>query len=192
VQLILMRHGEPEREGHDPCDPGLSECGWAQARAAVPILRDQGVDAIYSSPQLRASQTADVIGDSMAVPVAYDFGLVEFDYGAEYVHYDDAAAATWQSYFAGDLSPWGLSREAFHARIATSMRRLADHHGNQRVLAVCHGGVINAWTCQALGVADRLRLFEPGYVSLHRYVAEGGRWQVVSLNESPTRDPLDK
>jgi broad specificity phosphatase PhoE len=187
VQLILMRHGEPERNPTDPRDPGLCERGWDHARAAIEPLRDRGVEAVYSSPQKRARQTATIVAQSLLLPIAEDSGLVEFDHGGDYVHYDDPSHPVWQSYFAGDLSPWGLTTESFHARIRATMQRIAQRHAGAGgpVLAVCHGGVINAWTCQVLGVADRIRVLEPGYGSLHRYTVECGRWRVLSLNETP-------
>lgn len=185
-----MRHGEPVRGGDDPLDPELSAMGRAQTRAAVPYVQSAGFVAVYSSPQRRARETARVVAEALGRPVVFDDGLVEFDHGAPYVHYDGGEASVWRNYLAGDLSPWGLSRETFHARIAETMRRLVDRHRGQRVLAVSHGGVINAWTCQVFGMLDRLRVIEPAYASFHRYVCDGGdRWRVVSLNEVPACRP---
>lgn len=182
-----MRHGEPERDARDPRDPGLSERGWSHARAAIPALRYRGVEAVYCSPQKRARQTAHIIAQALFLPIAEDSGLVEFDHGGDYVHFDNPKHPVWQSYFAGDLSPWGLTKETFHSRVRDSVQRIAHRHesADGPVLAVCHGGVINAWTCQVLGVADRIRVFEPAYGSLHRYAVDSGCWRVVSLNEAP-------
>jgi probable phosphoglycerate mutase len=145
------------------------------------------VQAVYCSPQKRARQTAHIVAQALLLPFAEDGGLVEFDHGGDYVHYDNPKHPAWQSYFAGDLSPWGLTKEAFHSRIRASVQRITQRHesGGGPVLAVCHGGVINAWTCQVLDVADRIRVLEPAYGSLHRYVLDSGRWRVVSLNEAP-------
>ncbi|MFZ2176755.1 MAG: histidine phosphatase family protein [Rhodococcus sp. (in: high G+C Gram-positive bacteria)] len=184
VDLVLMRHGEPQRNDANSRDPGLSDVGWAQVRGTLPYLMGGGpLTAIYSSPQMRARQSARVAADAFGLALAFDDGLVEFDHGAPYVHYDDGAAPVWRSYFAGDLSPWGLTLAEFHARIQGAMNRIADRHEGGRVLAVCHGGVVNAWTCQILGVPDRIRVMEPGYASLHRYRRVEGRWRIVSLNE---------
>ena len=186
MHLTLMRHGEPVRVGGaDRCDPELSDAGWKQAHSVVRYLPASDVDAVYSSPQLRARQTAQPISSALDAPIVLDDGLVEFDHGAPYVHYDDGAAPMWRSYLAGDLSPWGLTAETFHMRIAAAMQRLADRHAEGRVLAVCHGGVINAWTCQVLGARERIQIIEPDYASLHRYRYAAGRWHVLSLNEVP-------
>ncbi|MDO3402733.1 histidine phosphatase family protein [Mycolicibacterium neoaurum] len=186
MHLILMRHGEPVRSGPDALDPELSPTGLTQAAAAVPYLRLCDVAALYSSPQRRAAQTASVVADVLGRPVEVDQDLVEFDHGAPYVHYDDGSAPVWRSYLAGDLSPWGLTAAGFQARVTGVMDRLArTHPAEATVLAVCHGGVINAWTCQVLGARERLFMFEPGYCALNRYECDGGSWKVVSLNECP-------
>jgi probable phosphoglycerate mutase len=183
VHLTLVRHGEPERNAIDLRDPGLSALGRAQAHAAGVRLRVEEYDAVYSSPQLRALQTARIITDGSGRPIEVDDGLVEFDYGAEYVHYDDASDPVWRRYFAGDLSPWGLTAADFHTRVSGSMAAIVEDHREDKVLAVCHGGVINAWTCQLLGAPERIRVFEPHYAALNRYRHESGRWHVESLNE---------
>ncbi|MGQ4615556.1 histidine phosphatase family protein [Nocardia sp. R7R-8] len=181
--LTLMRHGLPEYDAVDRRDPGLADEGVDQVRAVVPYVRARRFDAVYTSPQLRAAQSAAVVAEALNVPVAVDQGLVEFDHGADYVHYDNLEVEIWHRYHAGDLSPWGLTSKKFHGRIAGAMQRLAAAHPGGRVLAVCHGGVVNAWACQVLGVPDRLRVFEPGYASMHRFDFSKGRWSLLGLNE---------
>lgn len=185
MHLVLMRHGEPVRDGGDPRDPGLSSVGVAQTSAMLPYLAREAFDVVYSSPQLRARETAGVVADRLGLPVVLDDGLVEFDHGAPYVHYDNGEADVWSHYFAGDLSPWGLTSAEFHARVSDVVSRMAEGRTDRRVLAVCHGGVINAWTCQVFGVPERIRVMEPGYASLHRYELASGGWRVLSLNEVP-------
>jgi probable phosphoglycerate mutase len=183
VNLMLMRHGEPARGSADPRDPELSCSGVEQVRRMLPHLIDASIDHVYSSPQVRARETAGIVAEAIHAQVHLDDGLLEFDHGSTYVHYD-ASSPVWKSYFAGDLSPWGLTADEFHARVAAVVERLFTRHSGQRVLAVCHGGVINAWTCQVLGVRERIRVIEPAYASLHRYAPSADEWRVVSLNET--------
>lgn len=187
MHLTLMRHGEPARASDNPVDPELSVRGVEQARRAARYLGNEPIDHIYSSPQRRARETAAVVAEALGLPVIVDEGLAEFDYGSTYVHYD-ATSPVWRSYFAGDLTPWGLTADSFHDRIGVVCDKFVGQHRGRGVLAVCHGGVINAWTCQVLGVRDRLRLMEPAYASLHRYAHVDGVWRVVALNEAPALD----
>ena len=49
---------------------------------------------------------------------------------------------------------------------------------------VCHGGVINAWAAEVLGIEPRL-FFDPTYTSINRFVAaRSGERSLVSLNEA--------
>jgi 2,3-bisphosphoglycerate-dependent phosphoglycerate mutase len=183
MHLTLMRHGEPVRVADDPRDPGLSPAGLEQAVRAFGYLSGEPIDALYSSTQLRALQTARAGEAVLGMVAVADVGLVEFDHGADYVHWDDASDSVWRHYLENDLSPWGLTAASFHDRIEETMTRLAAAHADQRVLAVCHGGVINAWICQVLGARDRIQMIDPDYASVHRFQWSSGRWSVLSLNE---------
>jgi 2,3-bisphosphoglycerate-dependent phosphoglycerate mutase len=188
VILTLLRHGEPARSGdnaagsYELSDPPLSSRGRAQARAAAPHVVAGRYDVVYASPLRRAQETASIAaGDG--VPVAIAPGLAEFDHGTPYLHFEDGAAV-WDSYLAGDLSPWGTSLEEFGSRVQQAADELAERHAGQRVLAVCHGGVVNAFACRALGVPDRVRVLAPDYCSFHRFSRETGtEWRLLSLNE---------
>jgi probable phosphoglycerate mutase len=188
VILTLLRHGEPARPGdagvelYDPRDPPLSSRGRSQARAAAQHVAAGRYDAVYSSPLLRARETASIAA-AAGVPVTTAPGLVEFDHGTAYQHFEDGAHV-WESYLAGDLSPWGTSLAEFGSRVVHAADELAERHPGQRVLAVCHGGVVNAFACWALGVPNRVRVLAPDYCSFHRFRRDAGSaWRLLSLNE---------
>jgi len=66
TSIYLIRHGEvynPQDIYYGRCPRfHLSEKGRAQARAAAAVLADQPIQVLYSSPLLRARQTAKEIG----------------------------------------------------------------------------------------------------------------------------------
>jgi probable phosphoglycerate mutase len=68
-RLYLVRHGEATGEGPDS---GLSPLGVEQSRLVGDRLRDEPVVEIRHSPRRRATQTAVVLGDLLAVPTAAD------------------------------------------------------------------------------------------------------------------------
>jgi probable phosphoglycerate mutase len=75
------------------------------------------------------------------------------------------------------------STETFRARVASTLEQIVGAHPGRRVVAVCHGGVINVAFALALGL-DRHLWFEPHYTSLSRMVASRtGVRSVASLNE---------
>jgi phosphohistidine phosphatase len=85
-QLWLLRHGEAEPHGTRP-DPErrLTERGQAQSRAAGAALAALGLtfDAVFTSPKVRARQTAELAAQELGAqviphePVAIDFTVQE-------------------------------------------------------------------------------------------------------------------
>ena len=84
-RLFVVRHGETERSaGHiysGQADVPLTEAGRKQARLAGERLAGAGIDAIWSSPLCRATDTADAIAQATGAPVRIDERLIEVDYG---------------------------------------------------------------------------------------------------------------
>ncbi len=81
-QLLVIRHGQTEwsKTGRHTgrTDIPLTDVGRDDARAAARTLDGWDIDAVYSSPLVRASETAELVGFSNAV---IDDDLVEWDYG---------------------------------------------------------------------------------------------------------------
>jgi 2,3-bisphosphoglycerate-dependent phosphoglycerate mutase len=193
-ELTMVRHGEPVRDGdgHDPRDPALSDLGIAQAGATADYLATGAdVDIVFASPLKRARQTADVIAARLGAKVHPVPGLVEFDYGAEYLHYEDGAAV-YAQYRAGDLSPWGTTLSEFRERILGALEQIEAQSPHGRALAVCHGGVVNAFTTHVLGLHEKSRVMTPAYGSISRFERDGdGTWFVTELNASPGSSSRD-
>jgi ribonuclease H / adenosylcobalamin/alpha-ribazole phosphatase len=88
TQLIFLRHGETPHtvdkrfSGSGGADPALSETGVAQAHAAAQYLsKSGGVDAVISSPMLRARQTADVVAGALGLDVVVNDAWIECSFG---------------------------------------------------------------------------------------------------------------
>ncbi len=75
------------------------------------------------------------------------------------------------------------STESFRLRVSETLDDVITGNPGRRVVAVCHGGVINVACAIALGL-DRHLWFEPHYTSLTRMVASrSGVRSLSSLNE---------
>jgi broad specificity phosphatase PhoE len=72
--IYLVQHGEKEP---GPGDPGLTGTGRAQAARTAWWLRDFGVNAVYSSPQRRAWETAEIIASASRAGLHRDVRLRE-------------------------------------------------------------------------------------------------------------------
>jgi broad specificity phosphatase PhoE len=85
MRLILVRHGETSwNETHKFqgfSDIELSSKGKSQAQSLAESLKGQKLEAIYTSPLIRAQQTAEQIARYHDCPVILDEGLKELNQG---------------------------------------------------------------------------------------------------------------
>lgn len=69
MRILFVRHGEP-----DYARDCLTPLGEEQAGAAAARLRDEGIEAIYTSPMGRARQTAEETAKILGLePIVLDF-----------------------------------------------------------------------------------------------------------------------
>ena len=145
--ILLIRHGETDanaaRVVQRP-DVALSAHGVEQAHRLAVRLAKRRVGAIVSSDLRRAVMTAETLRERIPVPLTFDPGLRERDYGdVRGIPYADLAT----DIFAPDYSPPnGETWAAFHARVAdawTRMQAIARRTDGDLVV-VTHGLVCHA------------------------------------------------
>jgi probable phosphoglycerate mutase len=191
MELLWVRHGEPERIAPGTgvrANPGLTARGAEQAQRLAAWLAFEPIDAIVCSPLLRAVDTAAPIAERCGVDVEVVEGLIEYDSNSDHyipmeelrLNKDDR----WQAMVDGRWDAFGADLpDVFRARIDETVTELIARFAGKRVVAVCHGGVINVALGSVLGVEKPL-WFEPGYTSLSRMIASRtGIRSVASLNE---------
>ena len=190
MELLLIRHGLPVRidDAGGPADPELAEEGWDQARRLVRWLAEEGVDAVYASPMLRARQTAEPLAGELGLEVVIDEEIAEFDREAHYyVPIEELKAAKderWYRLAAGEFEFSEVDPETFRKIVVGAVERIIAANQSRRVAVFCHGGVVNAYVSHILGIARPL-FFEPHYTSISRVVAaRTGERSIVSLNET--------
>ncbi|CAM5444634.1 Fructose-2,6-bisphosphatase OS=Corynebacterium variabile OX=1727 GN=CVA01_10640 PE=4 SV=1 [Corynebacterium variabile] len=90
LRLLLLRHGQTPMSVagvfSGRSDPALTDLGNAQVARAASWLRTrqdqgEGIDAIYSSPLLRARQTAESAAEALDLDVTGADDLIETDFG---------------------------------------------------------------------------------------------------------------
>jgi len=162
TRIIAIRHGETawnvdsRIQGH--LDIPLNDVGRAQAARAAAALADESVQAVYSSDLLRAYETAQAIGDILALPVQIDKGLREREFGvfqgrtfAEIEAEAPELAMRWRKR-EPDFSPeGGESLNVFRDRIVKTANALANAHLGQQMVLVAHGGVMDVLYRAATG-----------------------------------------
>jgi len=194
MDLVFVRHAEPERiiAADGPADPPLTERGAAQAQAVADFLGGESFEVIYASPMQRAQQTAAAIAGKLGLIVAPEEGIAEYDRKSEfYIPVEELKTTTdpdlqahWRALAEDRLEDVVEDAHTFKPRVVEAMQRLIAAHPGQRVLAICHGGVINVALAEILGL-ERSLFFEPAYASVHRVAASrSGIRTVVSMNET--------
>jgi 2,3-bisphosphoglycerate-dependent phosphoglycerate mutase len=192
MDLLWVRHAEPERiapGSGEPANPSLTERGRRQAQRLADWLALEHIDRILSSPQRRAIETAEPIADAHGLKIEVVEGLVEYDVQSDhYIPMEELRATNdprlrdmmegrWETF-------GGESPEVFRNRVSATVDQLIADHPGERVVAVCHGGVINVALALVLEL-DRLLWFDPHYTSLSRMVASRtGVRSLASLNEN--------
>ncbi|MEQ1753242.1 MAG: histidine phosphatase family protein [Micropepsaceae bacterium] len=183
MELILVRHGRPERD-EASADPHLSPRGHEQAQRVAKWLASDVVDAVWSSTMLRAVQTAQPFAVQAGHEIRQHPGIIEFDQSSgRYIPTEELKRenfAAWQAMATGGHS---FDMGAFQARVVAAMEEIIAAHGGQQVAVFCHGGVINVWAAHVLGMQPRV-FFEADYTSINRFMCSSrGHRSVVSLNE---------
>ena len=164
TEIVLVRHGETqsnlENLLHGRTDVPLTSFGeWQAQRVADRMVEFDPVDALYSSPLLRARSTARLIAQRIGREAVIIDDLTEFHFG-DFEGYtlsnvqESHPELFLQALDTSDFEfrfPNGESRREFHARVKRAVDRLATEHVGKRVVVVAHGGVIASAVTQFTG-----------------------------------------
>jgi probable phosphoglycerate mutase len=161
LTTLLLRHGQTEmsaqRRFAGRGDIPLTSAGLGQAAAAATRLAERdGIDGVVTSPLSRALRTAEVVADTVGVPLAVDPDLVETDFGDwEGLTFGEVLArwpdemAEWQA-DASAAPPGGESFAAVAKRVDAVLDRLLTGRNGQTVVVVSHVTPIKTLVCRAL------------------------------------------
>jgi probable phosphoglycerate mutase len=191
MDLLLIRHGLPVRieDAGQPADPELSVEGHEQAEALAQWMRDERIDAIYSSPLRRARETAEPLAAARELDVVVDEELAEFDRESHfYIPVEELKATNDPRWLDLVEGRWGADGEVdpftFRRVVVEAVERVITANPSRTVAIVCHGGVINAYMSHVLHL-DTIMFFEPYYTSVSRLLAaRSGQRQVRTLNDT--------
>ena len=152
--ILLARHGETEsnreRRFQGQLDVPLSDRGREQARelADLAASADPPIAAVYTSPLVRASETAAIVGERLGLEPRSDDRLKEIDVGDwERRLKDDVARDepdAWAAFQrAGEdfRFPGGESLAEQQERVIAALADITQR-GDLPALVVCHRGVI--------------------------------------------------
>ena len=204
TRLLIIRHGQSvwNREGiiQGQRDIELSLLGLQQAEAMANRLRDARLDAIYSSPLLRARQTAAALAGSHHLPIHLDADLVEIHHGAwEGLTETDVERQfgdllhLWRTRPATVQMPGGEHFQQVKARSIAAVARIAAAHPRQSVAVVTHDVVVRAVIAHVLGLPDdHITRFNVSNTGISRVEFGDDGPMVVCINDHSHLDELGR
>ena len=164
TKIFLVRHGESLGNangmyiGH--LNYGLSDFGKLQAEATAQYLKNEKIDAIYSSDLSRAHDTALPHAKIRNLPVVDSVELREVNIGEwegkkidDLIknHYDEFVIG-WKQNFGTFAFPGGESVLAAADRFYNEVLAIAKRHIGGSVLITAHAAIIRAFWCKVLNI----------------------------------------
>jgi broad specificity phosphatase PhoE len=142
TRLILCRHAEAGNSG--------------QAGELAASLRTEPVRAVFSSPIVRARETADAVAAVHSLAVVEVRGLREIDFGeVDGVAFDELPDALQAALLDAPTEvrfPGGETYAELQERVATALGEIVRDHPEATVVAVSHAGAIRAALAAWLGI----------------------------------------
>ncbi len=182
--LLFVRHGETDwnRQGRfqGSQDIPLNEDGRAQARRLAAAWNEGG-DVLVSSPLSRARETAEILSAALGLPLRNtDTRLAERSYGAG----EGLTMAERNERFNDGAVPGIEPPEALRFRALNFLESVTLEHPGRRVVAVSHGGFINAvLSLVSEGYLGSGKTFL-GNASVTTLALSASGWSVVSVGVS--------
>lgn len=153
--IHMIRHGEV----HNPNGiyygrlPGftLSRQGRRQATATANALREERLDALFTSPMERAVETAEIIADAQSgIPLRTALAITEVFSPFDGRPIDELAARNWDIY-SGTRPPFEQPEDVLQ-RVRTFVNEVRRDHPGRSVALVSHGDVIMFMSLWANGL----------------------------------------
>ena len=195
TRIIFVRHGVTELNDRGVIQGAaktpLTDFGRRQATAAAKALGIFNPIALYSSPYVRAMQTAEIIGEHLKLPVIESTRLREQGLsGWEGQVWKDIAAADPQIALRRDSEGWWFCPPGGEPRLRVRHRMLAfigemvERHTEETVVAVTHAGalyfLVHALIDKVPIGRTHIRTVNCGFSVVE---ADSERTRLVSLNE---------
>ena len=195
--MYLIRHGATRNNRERPprlqgrrLDAELSPEGLEEARRTAAVLAPCPLDAVYSSPLLRARQTAE----PMAVPRGLDVQiveeLVEVDVGRwEGMRWNEVEREFPEEYrgFIRDAGacPYfgGETLEQVRGRVVPRLKKLLEDNLGRTIAVVAHNVVNRTYLADLMGLSlARYREMPQDNCGVNVLRYRDGRTSIVTIN----------
>ncbi|WP_372637146.1 histidine phosphatase family protein [Cohnella sp.] len=194
MELFLVRHGqsvgntEPDL---DMPDSPLTAKGKEQAGLVARYLLNKGITAIYSSPLIRAMQSAQPLANLLGYPIHVMKALYEVREGSPYegpsrqaltelvpeALFDDSIEEE------GWICPGGDLPETSKLRAQAALHQL-QLSGEERIAVFCHGMFNEYVIREALGIgSERIRFIQEN-TGVNHFIIHKQAIEVLKINDT--------
>jgi 2,3-bisphosphoglycerate-dependent phosphoglycerate mutase len=195
--ITFLRHGESEGnlsgviQGQS--DYPLTQAGIEQANRLAVFWKSEAVsfNRIISSPLLRASETAKIIGSHLDTPIEFEPIWMERNFGS--LQGENLADLERRSTPVNYFHPYeriggtGESQVDLYTRACLALQHILQLPRGS-YLVVSHGGILNKALYVIMGITPQGHYNSPifhfgntGYAQF-RYNSESRQWAVICLN----------
>ena len=156
--IYLMRHGADPSDRYGGWSTfGLTKEGREQVHNAMSQLQDKGIQKIYASDLVRAKETAQIVAESLSLEITYLPEFRESNNGLlagmlKTEAFEKYPGVYWNNLGWTDSWPGGESPKEFFRRIQHAWIEFKQSVGDENVLLVSHGGVMNIILCLEKGI----------------------------------------
>lgn len=162
TRVYLIRHAEAMGNINETfqgrTDENLTEKGYRQLVELSERFKDIPLDAIYSSPLIRAKETAKAVNKYHGLDIAYDEGLIEINGGVwEGKRWKDIPLL-----YPVEYNLWTYEMHKFYIedgeslvevseRMQKTIGDIVSQNVGKNIAVVSHGCAIKAYLCFASG-----------------------------------------
>lgn len=193
-KLILIRHGQTDKNLNKSLHAAndtetLNETGRNQVESTAIRLKELSPVRIYSSKEKRAIETAEILSQSLSVPMEKVDGMQERNWGI-------FTGKPWEE-VEKVLSPMtlqvrydyvpedGESWKSFETRLINAIKRIIEENKGNSVAIVTHGGAIRALMPYLLDVPKEESFkYDPDNASLSVFEINDGGFKAVMVNDT--------
>jgi probable phosphoglycerate mutase len=195
TRIVAIRHGQTawnaESRLQGQLDIPLNPLGRAQAACLADALRDEGLEAVFSSDLGRAADTARALAGPLGLPLLFDAGLRERGFGSmegrTFTEIDEQTPEMAQRWRRRDpdFGPPGGERLAdFYARSIAAVEALAQAHAGRSIALVTHGGVLDCLYRAATRIElQASRTWQLGNAAINRLLHSPEGFVLVGWND---------
>ncbi len=200
TRFLLIRHGQTDWNvekrimGNRPIP--LNATGRSQAQALADALQQYPLHHIYSSPMVRAQETANILAQTKNLAVQSINSLAEIEYG-QYIgktFTEICTAKGYAPYFMNPLDPVapdGESLQQVQDRMWNFFQDLTTKHVNETVALVSHADTIKCLLIKILNMPyTSMAYFRIDHTTVNLVEMLAGAPRVISLNVAPSMEGI--